>query len=703
LQDLEDKKGTSRIDDANQSIRDFFCPGEAACKEDVMKEWIVCFCACMILWTTPGLCFEAEKQAESPVLETVVVTGARTEQKIETVAANVTVIDQKAIESSNAKSVVDLLRVEEGIVVKDLLGNGRQAQVDLRGYGETGPYNTLVLVDGRRVNEIDLSGVDWTQVPLNQIERIEIVRGAGSVLYGDNAVGGVINIITKAPGAEPQARVELSGGSYGKNTQSAYVSGGSEKFGAAVFADRDASDGYRDNGDFTALDVGFKMFLYPSESLTMRLDGSRHVDEYGLPGALTEAEMAVDRRATNSPQDNADNDEHYLRYSVDWETDAGNFITDIAWRERSSISRWASWSWFTDSDIETWSITPRYVNTGDVFGHENTLTAGVDAYWTQMDLGSYYSSDMNDPSEISDIERDSLGLYVQDDLSVFENLIFGLGARFEKVRYDLNKKDLTGWYSPLDAEVDDEEYACSAGLTYLYGENSSAFARYNRSLRYPLVDELVVYDFMSGSIVVNENLKPQTGNHYDFGIRHNFTSKLQARATVFFSRIEDEIFYNKATYSNENHPKTSHHGVETGIRADLSDHFTIFGNYTYENAVFEADPYKDNDIPGVAAHKANIGILVRDLTPGLILSALYNYVGTSYAISDMANVLDKQKAYYTVDLKASYKWRNIRGFVGVNNITDQQYSEYVVASSAGCRAFYPAPERNWTAGIQVEF
>ncbi len=158
------------------------------------------------------------------------------------------------------------------------------------------------------------------------------------------------------------------------------MSGGSEKFAAAVFADRDFSDGYRDNGDFSALDVGFKMFLYPSESLTMRLDGSRHVDEYGLPGALTEAEMAEDRTATNSPQDNADNDEHYLRYSVDWETGAGNFITDIAWRERSSISRWASWSWFTDSDIETWSIAPRYVYAGDVFGHENTLTAGVDAY-----------------------------------------------------------------------------------------------------------------------------------------------------------------------------------------------------------------------------------------------------------------------------------------------------------------------------------
>ena len=141
----------------------------------------------------------AIENEDDVTLETVVVTGTRTHQSIERVPANVTVIDEEGIRNSNAKTVVDLLRYEEGIVVRDVLGTGKTAQVDLRGFGETGPYNTLVLVDGRRVNEIDLSGVDWTQIPLEQIERIEIVRGTGTVLYGDNAVGGVINIITKIP------------------------------------------------------------------------------------------------------------------------------------------------------------------------------------------------------------------------------------------------------------------------------------------------------------------------------------------------------------------------------------------------------------------------------------------------------------------------------------------------------------------------
>lgn len=144
----------------------------------------------------------AEEKEEIPVLQEVVVTATRQEEEIRKIPANVTVITEEDIENSNAKNVADLLRSEEGIVVRDLLGNGKNAQVDMRGFGETGPFNTLVMVDGRRVNEIDLSGVDWTQIPLDQIQRIEIVRGTGTVLYGDNAVGGGDQYHHEAPGGE---------------------------------------------------------------------------------------------------------------------------------------------------------------------------------------------------------------------------------------------------------------------------------------------------------------------------------------------------------------------------------------------------------------------------------------------------------------------------------------------------------------------
>ena len=104
-----------------------------------------------------------------------------------------------------------------------------------QGFGETGPLNTLVLVDGRRVNEIDLSGVDWTQIPLDQIERIEIVRGSGSVLYGDNAAAGVINIITKKP-ENPFSAGRSVGGSYDYHNESGSVGGKWGPFSAILNA-----------------------------------------------------------------------------------------------------------------------------------------------------------------------------------------------------------------------------------------------------------------------------------------------------------------------------------------------------------------------------------------------------------------------------------------------------------------------------------
>ena len=136
--------------------------------------------------------------AEDVRLEEIVVTATRYEEKIPDVPAHVTIITDEDIKNSPAQDIPDLLSTEAGIHVYDIGGNRRNLAVDLRGFGETALLNTLVLIDGRRINEADLSGVDWFQIPVDRVKRIEIIRGGrGSVLYGDNATGGVINIITK--------------------------------------------------------------------------------------------------------------------------------------------------------------------------------------------------------------------------------------------------------------------------------------------------------------------------------------------------------------------------------------------------------------------------------------------------------------------------------------------------------------------------
>jgi iron complex outermembrane receptor protein len=230
------------------------------------------------------------------------------------------------------------------------------------------------------------------------------------------------------------------------------------------------------------------------------------------------------------------------------------------------------------------------------------------------------------------------------------------------------------------------------------------FARANRSLRFPLTDELIVFDYVAGEVGVNSDLRPQTGTHYEIGVKHCITPDIQGRITLFRAQIENEIFYNPSTFANENHPETLHQGIEIGRRCDFFKKVTVLANYTYESARFERDPYKDKDIPAVPKHKANLGVRIHNVIPDLIFSSNFNYVDSSYAIGDQDNQFEKLEAYYTIDMRLSYTRKWIKGFVGVNNLTDETYSEYAaIGGYPEALNFYPAPERNWLAGLEISF
>ncbi len=639
----------------------------------------------LFLLPSQALAQEDKKPPGSPVtMDEVVVTGTRSEEKVERIPANVTVIDQEDIKNSSAKNVPDLLRSQEGIVVRDLLANGKSAQVDLRGFGEAAPYNNLVLVDGRRVNEIDLSGVDWTQIPLDQIERIEIVRGTGTVLYGDNAVGGVINIITKTPSDRFAFSAGATAGSYGRNKEHVSVSGGQGPLAASFYGSYDSTHGYRENNDYRAKDAGGKLVYDAASFLSLNVSGSYHTDDYGLPGPLTKDQLSVNRRASLDPLDKAETEDGYLKLGSDvffgnW----GNLVTDLSYRNRDSKSDFPDslFPYVIDSQIETYGFTPRYVHKSDVMGHKNTLITGVDFYWIDQDLKTYsgFLSSSTTLTGLADISRDSYGLYVNDDFSVLENLILTLGARHEKAEYDLHQRDLSAFpLAPLDETVEESENAYTAGLTWLYSGKSALFGRYNRSFRFPLTDELVLFDYVAGRIRVN--------------------------LTLYRAEIKDEIFFNKATFTNENYDQTLHQGIEVGAKADFFEWLTLYGNYAYEKATFRDGPFDGKDIPAVPRTKFNLGFRIHDVIPNLVFSADYFYVAESFLISDQANRFEKLESYYTINLRLSYAWKWLNLFAGVNNVTQQKYSEYgLIGGFTSTPYYYPAPERNWMGGIEIRY
>jgi iron complex outermembrane receptor protein len=260
--------------------------------------------------------------------------------------------------------------------------------------------------------------------------------------------------------------------------------------------------------------------------------------------------------------------------------------------------------------------------------------------------------------------------------------------------------------------VSESENAYVAGLNYVYTGQSSAFIRVNRSFRFPNTDELIEFDQFTGQPKVNADLKPQTGVHVDLGIRHFLTPSIQANVTLFRAKIENEIYFdpNPSPFmgTNANYPETLHQGVEIGGKADLFERLTFFGNYTYEEAVFEEGLYDGKDIPAVPRNKFNLGFRIHDVVPGALFTAVYNYVGASFLISDLGNQFPKLESYYTIDLRLSYAWKWINCFFGINNLTNQKYSQYGLVGQYPSGTpqqplLYPATDRNWLAGIELTF
>ena len=231
------------------------------------------------------------------VLQEVVVTATRDQEEIRKVPAHVTVITEKEIRDSGATSLVEILERQEGIQFRSYSGHEPLSIIDLRGMGGDSPFGKVqIQLNGRRLNRPDMASVNWFQIPLSQVERIEIVRGAGSVLYGDSAVAGVINIITRKGEGRPVFHTSAVAGSYGLHDEKAAVSGSEKKWSYAVSGENYFSLGYRNRSTVSSQGAGLDLAYDAGDHLGLSMGASFNRTQYELPGNLTAAEMAMDRR-----------------------------------------------------------------------------------------------------------------------------------------------------------------------------------------------------------------------------------------------------------------------------------------------------------------------------------------------------------------------------------------------------------------------
>jgi len=658
------------------------------------------FLGCLWVFPLAGLCWASDPIKDDPSItsmEEVVVTATRQEEKISSVPANVTVVTEKDIKNSTAYDIPDLLRSQVGVHVNDIAGNRRSYTVDLRAFGETASLNTLVLVDGRRINQADLSGSDWALIPLDRVKKIEIIRGGrGSVLYGDNASGGVINIITKE-GEAFKTGAEINGGSYDTFKGSAFVSGTQSKLSYALSGSYLTSDGYRDNSDTEAKDLGLNLDYYQNDIVKWNLSSGFHKDSTGLPGAIKTSEFAAGASRTDSlqPDDYADVEDYYVKGGPEiFFLSDSKFKMDISFRKRNSLS-FASFdagNYTGDTDINTIAVSPQIIFNEAVLGINNRLIIGFDFTDVVEDITNNSIFFGTPSTGIFELKKKNYGYYIHDEIRPLENFSISGGYRYD--RAELKFKPSTPDKKTMSVDL------FTAGANYNFYDKSSIYISFARSFRYPVLDE--IFNFFTNTI--DTTLTPQTSDNYEFGIRHYFTESLFANVNFFRIDTENEIIYNPNSFSNENlDGKTRRDGFEFSV-TKIFDKVTLSGNYTFTDATIRNGQFADKAFPNVPRHKAALTGLFA-LGKGFSLNVDGLYVGKRPFISDFSNDFEDQEDYLIVNAKLKYQWKKITAFLNINNITDKEYSEYAGISTFPIieTGFFPSPKINFLAGVSADF
>jgi iron complex outermembrane receptor protein len=651
--------------------------------------------------------------------ETIVVTPTRFAEPDGVRPANVTVISRREIEDNPATTLPAILSDYAGIGARDLFGsNASNSTVDIRGFGAAAGQNTLVLVDGRHLNDIDLSGIVWSAIPLSAIERIEIVRGGASVLHGAGAVGGVVNIITRSPLGKPD-EAGLSGriGSFGAREAQVYGTLSGDNMGLTLAANRHRSDGYRDNNqnrqDSLTGDARWKLgaaewiLKFGADSQRIRLPGSRIVQpSIGLN------QLASARERTSTPLDWSEREDRQLGLTGNFHLGAHAATVDLAYRNKAQAA-YFDFSGFPDyreTDLDMLSLSPR----AKFKLANHTLIAGVDvSRWEYGLERSNAPANIGQPFTRLSATQRSLGAYVQDQLAVSPAWVLTAGARAEQ--FNIRAHDV---YDPLApgafssaapaGEQDEQAYAWELGARYRMGAADSLYAKAGRSFRFANVDE--IYESNAGWTQEFQFLKPQIAHDVELGWETG-TARHGGRAALYAARVKDEIHLDpySAGIGNTNLPPLKRYGLELEGRTGWGA-LQLSSAYTLAFARFTDGRYNGVDLDGkhvplVPRHKLALN-LAWQASAATRLSASANYLSRQYMDNDEPNTLGVRiPAYTVVDTRIEHRVGNWIWAAAVNNLFDEAYYTYAVRSNftPDRYAAYPLPGRHGWVSAEYRF
>ncbi|MBN2620618.1 TonB-dependent receptor [candidate division WOR-3 bacterium] len=602
----------------------------------------------LIFFILAGAAFGADMENDSlPIyyLDEIVVTATRYELALKDLSATVSVVTEDDINALNTRTSADALAHLPGVTINKTGTFGR-ADIDIRGIGDRG-RSVMVLIDGRPV-KMGLYGCTVTHsLPMNNVARIEVVRGPSSVLYGSDALGGVINIITKKSEQPLEGDVMASYGTF--NTQQYRVRAGGiyQKLDVYATGNYQTTDGHVDNSGYDGKDVTGRIGYKITPHINAHVSG-KYFDGYKEePLRATDPDTAV-----------SDVWNDYLRWAVDLTIDGKWSASDLMLKVyRNSGEHEFSDGW------HSLDFTNGFMCQGSI-----DLVAG-----NKVTLGGDSRRQGGERVDIDSVpwEKNEYGLFVHDEQVVFDRVILSAGIRYH---HD---------------EIAGNAIAPHAGCVVHILTGTIIKASVNKGFRSPQINELYLFP------PSNTNLKPEVVWNYETGINQRIIPGLHVEATAFLMNGLNliETVQNQSPpplYIYDNTGEFEFRGAEIGM---IFQYQTMIMAQVYHSYL---DPGEKTT--GRPMHKTDA--LIRTSFKNLSMSLNGEYVTDYFAADSSQNPIDD---HYVVDTKISYKiFSGFQPFIAVDNITDETYDVYanLPGSAAG---LYRMPGRSYTVGLQYAF
>ncbi|WP_351088650.1 TonB-dependent receptor [Shewanella sp. S1-49-MNA-CIBAN-0167] len=592
--------------------------------------------------------------------ETIVVIGRNLANPLN-IAANVNVIDAADIQMSGVTNLTDLLRGQSGIQVSD---NNSGSVFSMRGFSASqAANNTLILVDGRRLNNIDIAAPSIESIPLNLVERVEILSGSAGVLYGDQAVGGVINIITKAP-TETSGGLQVSGGSFDTYEAKGDISGSiNDAWRYFLAASYNKSDNYRDNNDNETSSILGRL-QYQTANEDFFVEVNYFDNDLQAPGALTLAQYEADPRQVGSFSAGDFSHEMTTALRSGYQYQLNNIWAlgaDLTYSDSLTTSMLFGGAGRIERDLLSFSpkATANYhLDRGDL-----NFVAGIDVSKGEADFDLLYTQRNNKQQQTS--------AYVQASVPITTTLSYVVGGRYSEVTDDLYDQILY----PNRIEVDNDAHAFELGFNYRPSSENRFYVRANDNFRFAKVDE------QAYTPVTTIGLDPQTGRSYEAG--WDYTTATQTlKINAYQLELENEIVLDASRTdgpggvngfgANVNADQSRRFGVSTAYDVQLSNDWLLGASYDYIDAEFTQGENDGKALSWVAKHsgKAYMSYDFADHWQAFVEGV---YTGERYMEGDNSNIGDKLDHYVLTNLALNYAHAGWNGSLRVDNLLDEDY------------------------------